>query len=184
MAQFQIGDTAYHARAGSRQIWITCPECLGSGRLRVILGDNSEVSIECVCCERGYEGSPGKIQTYDFVSKVEIVIIYGIESSLVNGALRTQYKFDGCYSTEQENLFLTKGEAEDRADALAAEHILEEAKRIGYKEKQHKTWAWNASYHRREIARAQKNIEHHTAKLNVAAKNAKEDKQNAKQVTE
>ena len=183
-AQFQIGDTAYYARAGNRQVWITCPECLGSGRLRVILGDGSEVSIECVCCDRGYEGSPGKIQTYDFVSEVDIVTIYGIESNLVNGALHTRYKFDGCYSTDQENLFLTKEEAKNRADVLAAEHAAEEKKKIGYKEKQTKTWARNASYHRQCIAKAQQQIVYHTSKLTVAAKNAKEDKQNAKQITE
>ena len=67
--KFSIGDTVYQSQAGQEQMWVTCPECLGSGRLCVIVGDDSEVSIPCVCCERGYEGSSGRIQSYRFMAR-------------------------------------------------------------------------------------------------------------------
>lgn len=172
--KFNIGDTAYHAHAGQEQTWITCPECLGSGRLRVIMGDDSEVSIACVCCERGYEGSLGKIQTYKFRASVDEVVIHGVESELRGDELHTQYKFNGCYLSNAEDLFNNRDEALTRANELVAEHEVEEVKRLKYKEKQTKTWAWNVSYWRGQIRGAKETIVRAEAHLNVAPKKPKE----------
>ena len=174
MTKFNIGDVAYRAHAGQERIWITCPECLGSGRLRVILGDESEVSIACVCCECGYEGSPGRIQTYAFRSEVQEAEIVGVESEVRDGGLRTRYKFNGCYIVDEKDLFATHEDAQARAGELVLEHEVEEVKRLKYKEKQTKTWAWNVSYWRHEIRRAKETIERATVRLNVAPKNIKE----------
>lgn len=170
MAKFNIGDIVYQAEANQDQVWITCPECAGSGRLRVILGDDSEVSIACVCCERGYEGSPGRIQTYEFRSRTSEDKVTGVEERL---NYLTRYYF-GCYSSEEINLFATREEALERAAVLVAEHAAEETKRLRYKEKQHKTWAWNVSYWRRGIRNAQAEIARYEARLAVAPKNTKE----------
>jgi hypothetical protein len=172
MTKFNIGDTAYRAHAGQEQIWITCPECLGSGRLHVIMGDDSEVSIHCVCCERGYEGSPGKIQTYKFMGEARVGIITAVE--MREGKLK--YSLSG-WSEYNGNIFATREEALERSKTLVLEHDAEEIKRLGYKEKQNKTWAWNVTYHRREIREAQRRIEYHTGKLNVAPKNRKDQKE-------
>ena len=169
MTKFNIGDTVYRARAGQEQIWITCPECLGSGRLRVILGDESEVSIACVCCERGYEGSPGKIQTYKFMGETQEGTITAIE--LRNG--KFQYSVDE-WSTKEEDIFTTREAAFARTASVVQEHEAEERRRLGYKEKQNRTWAWNVSYWRREIRRAKENIARFEAQLAVAPKNIKE----------
>lgn len=168
--QFNIGDTAFLARSGQDQIWITCPECLGSGRLRVILGDDSQVSIACVCCERGYEGSPGKIQTWAFRETVEEITITGVESELRNGDIFLTYKFHGCYTTDSTNLFATREDALPRAAQLTAEREAEEKRRLGYKEKQTKSWAWNVSYWRGIIRRAKKDIASAEARIAVAPK--------------
>ena len=173
MPQFSIGDTVWQAHAGQSQVWTPCPECLGSSRLRVILGDNTEISIDCVCCERGYEGSLGKLSTYEYRDEAQQVIITGVESHLRDGCLRTRYSV-GCYSGEEENIFATREEALQRAAILRREYQDEEAKRLQYKEKQAKTWAWNVAYHQRAIKEAQRQIEYHTSKLNVAPKNVKE----------
>ena len=47
------------------------------------------------------------------------------------------------------------------------------------KEKDTKTWAWNVHYHRKEIREAQKRIEYHTSKLNVAKLHVKAEKEDA-----
>jgi hypothetical protein len=173
MTKFNIGDTVYRACAGHKQIWVVCPECLGSGRLRVILGDNSEVSIACVCCERGYEGSPGRMQTYAFRSEVQESEIVGIESEMRDGTLQTKYKVNGCYVVDEKDLFTFREDAQGRAAELVLEHEAEEAKRLKYKEKQTKIWAWNVSYWRREIKRAEEQIARCEARLAVAPKNVK-----------
>jgi hypothetical protein len=174
MTHFNIGDTAYHAHAGLEHIWITCPECLGSGRLRVILGDESEVSIACVCCERGYEGSPGKIRTCAFQAAAQTVIVAGIDSHITPEGTNTVYKFGDGYYSEQNNLFATLDGALARAAVLAQEHQAEEAKRLKYKENQQKTWAWHVSHWRREIRLAKETIARCEARLAMAPKNSKE----------
>ena len=172
MTKFQIGDIVYQAYAGQEQIWITCPECCGSGRLRVILGDDSEMSIPCVCCERGYEGSPGKIQTYQFLSRATEHVVTGMELRQNDEGLQVRYSF-GCYSSEASKVFATRDEALQRAEQLVIEHQAEETKRLKYKEKQHKTWAWNVSYWRRGIRKAKEEIARYEARLAVAPKNPK-----------
>lgn len=173
MTKFNIGDTAYLARAGQEQVWITCPECLGSGRLRVILGDDSEVSIHCVCCERGYEGSPGRIQTYAFRSTAERVTISGIEVHTRDGVVKTRYSSNS-WSIDDENLFATREEAMVRAATVVTEHAAEEKKRLGYKEKQHKSWASNVAYWRSQIRHNKEEITRYEARLAVAPKHPKE----------
>lgn len=173
MTKFSIGDPAWRAHAGLDHIWITCPECLGSGRLRVILGDESEVSIACECCSRGYEGSPGKMQTYAFRGEAKPVIITGIETSQHGDDIRVVYKVN-CWVIEEKDLFVTREEALTRAAFLVAEHEAEEKKRLGYKEKQHKTWAWNVRYWRSQIRHAKEEIARAEARLAMAPKNVKE----------
>ncbi len=170
MTKFQIGDTVYIARAGQEQVWVQCPECLGSGRLRVILGDETEVSIACVCCDRGYEGSPGRVQTYKFISDTTEHTLTGISSQLKGDDHEVHYHSGG-RSIEEKDVFATREEALTRAATLVAEHEAEEKKRLGYKEKQHKKWAWNVQYWRGEIRRAKETIAHCEARLAVAPKN-------------
>ena len=177
MTKFNIGDVVYHATAGQEHIWITCPECLGSGRLRVTLGDDSEVSIACVCCERGYEGSPGRIQTYRFEGNATERTITGME---VRQGQPTRYSF-GCWSTEETNLFATRREAGDRALVLVQEHEAEETKRLKYTEKDYKTWAWHVSYWRSQIRRAKEAIAGAEARLAVAPKTRADCKEADKQ---
>jgi hypothetical protein len=42
------------------------------------------------------------------------------------------------------------------------------------KTKDHRSWAWNASYHRRNIKDLERQLEYHRSKLAVCAANAKE----------
>lgn len=172
MTKFNIGDTAYRAHAGQERIWITCPECLGSGRLRAILGDDSEVSIACLCCERGYEGSPGKIQTYEFRAEVHTGTITAIE--VREGKLR--YSMNG-YSSDNNYIFSTHEDALARTVSLLEEHKTDETNRVKSKEKQHRSWVWNVSYWRGEIRRAKETIARCEARLAVAPKNRKDQKE-------
>jgi hypothetical protein len=171
--KFNIGDTIYFARAGQETIWITCPECLGSGRLRVIMGDESEVSIACECCSRSYEGSPGKMQTYAFHAAPEARIITGVEMQGSGDEQHVRYSCNG-WSIEEENIFATLEEAQTRAVVVADEHAFEEKKKLGYKEKQHKTWAWHVRYYRSMIRDAKEQIARAEAKMAMVPKNVKE----------
>lgn len=173
MSKFKIGDVIWIAGASQRQVRVVCPECLGTGRLRVIMGDDTEHSIECVCCAEGYNGSPGSIVIWEFGSTTRCEVISGVEENLQEGVLLTKYRYN-CASIDENKCFATREEAEYRSLELVAEHEEWELRRLGFKQRQDKKWAWNVSYHRREIRELEKKILYHESKLNAVPKKFKE----------
>lgn len=172
--QFNIGDTAYVARHSPHtEVWVQCPECLGTRTMRVILATGEEHTIDCACCERGYEGSPGKILTWQAQASVGAVTITGVESRMDGDTLEVAYRYGPNFISDGCNVFATRDEAMVRAEELTAKHNEEQAKRVRCKEKDTRKWAWNISYHRKEIREAHRKIEYHTAKLNAAPKQTK-----------
>ena len=81
-----------------------------------------------------------------------------------------------CYSLKEENLFRTKEEADVRAQQMTEEYTKEERDRFNRKEKDTRTWAWNARYHRDCIKRAEKDLVYHRGKLLISSAKSKEDK--------
>lgn len=69
--KFKIGDTVWHATFGMTETWVTCPDCGGTGRLRVTFHDETQVSIECNRCGPGYEPPTGRIKCWDRKGAVE-----------------------------------------------------------------------------------------------------------------
>lgn len=166
MNKYNIGDEVYYATHESKQIWVECPECIGSGRLKVTLGTGEELHINCQCCERGYEGSPGKIYTWEPKAKVELITISRME---INPD-RITYGGHSSYILNEDRLFKTKKEAEEKAKKLTEEYKIGLEKDLHRKEKDSKSWAWHVHYHRREIKSAEKQIEYHKSKLAIASK--------------
>lgn len=153
---------------------VTCPDCGGTGRLRVTFHDDTQVSIECRNCASGYDPPTGRVIVYQNAAKARQAVVSGLE---VHGG-KTRWHVDasgGCYRTvDDEDAFDTQEAALTQAEQKAATYAREQNDRVSAKEKDTRTWAWNASYHRRRIKDAQHEIEYHTAKLNVAAIKAKE----------
>ncbi len=167
--RFNIGDIIWHASCRGTDKWITCPDCFGTKTLKVILGDGTELVIPCAGCACGFDPPRGVVKTYDYGPRVEQVEITGVEMS----ATETKYRSSG-WIFKDDDVFATKEEAEARCVELVAQRVQEEADRLHLKEKDHRSWAWHVHYHRDEIRRKQKEIEMHTAKLNVALEHSKE----------
>ena len=168
--KYNIGDTVWFARYNQSNERAMCPDCGGTGRIRCIMHDETAVSVECRECQVGYDPPTGFVTVYGYFPQVEPFVITGAE---VGPKGVTRYRSHH-YNVEADELFSTEAEAE-----IAALRIVEEAKQhqreqLARKEKDTRSWAWNAAYHRNCIRRAQKDIEYHTAKLNVAAIKAKE----------
>jgi uncharacterized cysteine cluster protein YcgN (CxxCxxCC family) len=173
MAYFKIGDRVWRPAWDSTDNYVTCPDCGGTGRLRVTFHDETTVSIECRNCSVGYDPPTGRVRCYDRRPKAEPMTITGME---VNAAgVKYQCGTTTCYySVEEADVFATHDEAFTRAQEMAAAADAAERARILTKEKDTRSWAWNASYHRARIKEAQRQLDYHTAKLNVAALKAKE----------
>jgi hypothetical protein len=76
-------------------------------------------------------------------------------------------------------VYVTEAEARVRADQMALEADEEERAKISKKEKDQRSWAWNASYHRKQIKEHERQLGYHRAKLAHAAIKAKEPKEAA-----
>lgn len=176
---FKINDEVYHAQYERKQRFIVCPDCMGKKFLTVIMGDGSTVTIDCVNCTRGaYEGPHGNIETWDYEATVTKRKITGMEVT----PQKTEYKSyilcdDGgssYYTLKNDDIFATEAEAVIRANELKAEAEKDEAKRLLQKYDHNRTWAWNASYHRKGIKDAERNLIYHTAQLERAEIHVKE----------
>lgn len=170
--RFEIGQQVWRATFGTRENFVTCPDCGGTGRLRVTFHDETQVSIHCQNCALGYDPPTGRIRVYDRRAEAVKTTITGME---VEGT-EVQWRTADSYRVEDCDIFDNEADCLVAAQAKAEQFDLEERERVFKKEKDTRTWAWNASYHRKAIKEAQRQIEYHTSKLNAAVVKAKEDK--------
>ena len=161
----QIGDKVWVADFKNHTIKnVTCPDCGGTGRLRVIFHDETQVSIDCQNCASGYEPPKGYVGIYTSEA-----------SAIIDTIEEVRQTKDGCeYITTRRHVYTEKDVFDNEQDALncalkkEAEYIKEQEERIFKKEKDTRSWAWNASYHRKQIKKANESIAYHTKKLNAA----------------
>lgn len=174
--RYQIGDEAWMASFEGVETSVECPDCGGTGRLRVTFHDDTEVSIGCSACSRGYEPPTGRIQVYTRTAAARKVYITGVR---IDGD-KTEWSTSDSYIVPDEDLFDDEAQCLAAAKEKAAEYDRKDRERVLTKEKDTRSWAWNATYHRREIKRAEQLIAYHSAKLAVASLKAKEDKRLAR----
>lgn len=170
--KYEIGQQVWYAGWESAPARIVCPDCAGEGRIRVLLPDDSIVSVDCVACQRGYDRPSGYLECYDRHAVAKLVTIQGVE---MDGG-KTEWKTEASYRTSEVDLFDNEVDAYAAAKVKAEQADIEERERIGRKHKDTRSWAWNAHYHRKCIKEAQRQIEYHTSKLAVASLKAKEEK--------
>ena len=173
---YNIGQEVWWARFESVESSVECPDCAGKCCLRIIMGDGTEVSIDCQNCHRGYEEfSRGRITTYERMAKAVKTTITGMDVT----ADKVEYRVPASYIVPEDRLFETEEEAYLCATELATDASRQELEHIASKEKDKRSWAWNATYHRSCIKRAEKEIEHHARKLDVANEKAKAQRKKA-----
>lgn len=173
--RFKIGDYAWLATWDTREEFVTCPDCGGTGRIRVIFHDDTQASIGCGNCAPGYDPPTGRVRIYARSPRAERVHINGMEAGPDGVRWRLDYPDSRYRIADDADLFDDERAAKDYAakkcDALDAE----DRAKVQNKQKATHTWAWNASYHRREIKEAERRLAYHKAKLAVAAIKAKEN---------
>lgn len=172
--KFGFGDYVYHAAVEGITDWAPCPDCNGDGYVTIIY-QGETYTLDCEGCKRGYMGSTGHREHYGYAPVIHEGTINGVEKDSDN---EFEYRINadngGRWCLKEKDTFATKEEAESRALVLKAESDGRESNRILQKTKPDKSWAWNVSYYKRQIADAQKRIEYATLQLNAAKKHAKE----------
>lgn len=167
--KYALGQEVWWAQFGREETTIKCPDCCGSGYITCIMGDGTRVTVDCQNCNRGFEPfSRGYLTIYDRAPTAVKTTIIGMD---VN-TNQVRYRVPQSYIVDECDLFETEAEALARAKERAEQASAEELERIQKKEKNTRSWSWNATYHRRCIRDAEKKIEYHTKKLDVAAAKA------------
>lgn len=167
--KFQIGDSVFKAKYDRVETWVTCPDCLGSKTVRVILGDGTELTIECGGCDPGgYMPSAGRIKQYVCGTVATPYVITGVKVTAACVEYDLNNFGQGSYCTaKEEQLFATSEEAFAWGEIEKIEHEAEENKRLMAKTKDGKSWAWNATYHRKCLKEAERQIEYHRTKIKI-----------------
>jgi hypothetical protein len=158
---------------------IRCPDCGGSGNIRVLLFDGTELKIECQRCTRGWLGPDGlshyqchrpdpKQGLVVSVSQNMHQVEYTVETMGQSGTLR--------YCMAEDRVFPSQLLAMEASEQMALrENVIQKA---GAERKFNdtKSWAWHVSYHRKQIANLERELARHREKLNAATVKAKEEK--------
>jgi hypothetical protein len=174
VARFNLGDEVWVVHMVTKMIKETCPDCFGDKLLTVVLGNGEVVAIDCSRCGQGYNPPTGVVEIRTFGPDVKQGVIAGVEIS----EQKEKYQLSASdsisdfsyYSYDVDNIFLDRERAEERAKERAEELSQQQREKILRKERDGRTWAWNVSYHRHEIRRAEKSIEYHKEKLGIASK--------------
>lgn len=176
--KYNIGDKVWMAgitRYSTEHV--VCPDCQGDKYLTVIMGDGSIIEMPCSLCEKrdkySYdEYSRGYIEIHTCKDEVKQGTITGIEVRVDTG---TEYRVSigtSTYCPKEAKLFDTEEEAIEESKKIAEEKRLKDIHDIEKKKHNSKrTWAWNVRYHKKEIERCKKSLEHHEMKLYFARQN-------------
>ena len=175
-SKYEIGEEVWIATHNSVEVSTTCPDCQGDKYLTVIFKDYTTCTIPCRECEKGYLGPLGRLYFNQYQPTVEQKVIIGIDVSRDKTEYKLATKSGSRYNiVEEENVFLSKKEAEVRAKEMVKERNKREEDRIKEKVKDYKSWAWNVNYHRSEIRRMKKSIEYHQSQLDYAKTKVKKE---------
>ena len=168
--KYNIGDRVWYATFVPMElVWRECPICAGHGRVTVIMGKGEYAPIDCTFCAPGFNSPTGEVSHYEPVARADHTSVKGIDIT-ADGEV---YHLAKHYRADISRIFQLESSALAKAELLASEYREQEAAKLKEKEKPDRSWAWHVGYHRRAIKDAQRQIDYHTAKLNVASLKAK-----------
>ena len=176
--KFKIGDNVFMARYDKVENFVTCPDCGGSKRIRVLLHDDTEISIACGGCDPGgYEPPTGRIKQYAYTVFASPYTVTGVKITSDDVSYELN-NFGGAayWSADKKDLFATVPEAVACGEIQKLAHEADENKRLMAKTKDAKSWAWNATYHRQCIKRLERDLEYHRSKVQICAAKANKEK--------
>src|SRR3990167_8589377 len=128
---FVIGETVWWVGNGYQEEFVTCPECLGSKAITMILGNGEQYSLRCEGCSRGYEGPFGVVTRIFYKHVPEKVTLNRVEIS----GNRISYSVSGpdatCYSLiSVEGLFSSESKCASRCEELNIQRTKDEEARM------------------------------------------------------
>jgi hypothetical protein len=141
----------------------------------LILGNDEHVSLPCDYCSGGYEAPVGYAMEYQRISAVEEQTIYIKNATETDGIRECNYRTlqdDFWYACD---VFDNKEDAERRLALKIKEYDESEAScKSSKKQYANKKYSWNAGYHRKCAAKAEKDMLYHREKCKSLMTKVKE----------
>jgi hypothetical protein len=137
--------------------------------VKVILADETEVSIECGGCDPGgYEPSRGYILQWDYAVTTRKHTVSTVTTCADGPSEYLLDLADGhAYIGKDTNTFSTEAEALAYGETLRAGVEAEANRRALSKTKDAQSWKWNYAYHKRRAEQARRDLAYHEAKAIV-----------------
>ena len=169
--KYKIGQPVWVARTTRVANKVLCPVCFGKKVVVLILGDDSQVELECDNCSKGFMPPTGHVDgDWQWKARVdEAGVITGVRVDTSKDKTEVLYWFNqggGCtVGHNEEDLGVTYEETL----SIALEHAIkrqteENRKAREEKEKPHKSYSWHVGYHLRKAAQASAEYTRHTEK--------------------
>ena len=172
---FEIGQKVFMTKYDREARAVTCPDCDGSTKVKVTLGNGTEIMIDCGGCDPGgYQPSTGFITQYAYLVTVITRTVTGVKKSLTGIEYELDNFGDSSYYTgSNETCFADEEAAKAKGEELKSIHESEENSRLMAKTKDHKSWAFNYSYHLRCAKEAEKTALYHRSKAQICQAKSK-----------
>jgi hypothetical protein len=164
---FAIGQTVWRAAIEPVTTYLECPDCCGKKKVTVTQGNGEVYTLDCRCCQTGYDSPTGRIQRTEWKSVPTEVTLRRVDIS--GNEIRYSDSPPGSCSYRiynVEDMFLTKEAAQVRSEELNAKQTAYEAERfINNMASKKKDLAWSVHYWSRLAATKEKEIEEIYARL-------------------
>ena len=169
---FAVGQELWWIGNGHRTETIVCPDCAGSRAITMILGNGDQVSLECRCCQLGYDQPRGVVERTYFGH--EPIRFIPKRVSCEGDRIYYSKSVGACSRVHSSELYATESECQQRCDELnntATEAELVRSMHV--RESKRRDMAWSASYWRGQVKDLEQKLERARARLAVCkVKNA------------
>ncbi|MCP3657452.1 MAG: hypothetical protein GY766_21600 [Herbaspirillum sp.] len=163
---YEVGSKIWTPGGGMAEVRVECPECCGTKVVTMELGNGERHSLDCRCCQAGYESPRGWVWQRTFESDPVEVELTDIEISAYSGI---RYLAAGAW-VDLDMLFESKADCETRCAELRAERQANEDRIIfnNLKSKR-RDCAWSVHYWRRRVKDLERDLERARAFLTKSA---------------
>lgn len=156
---FAVGSEVWWIGPAWRQEEITCPECLGQRRIKVVLPTGDEYMLKCCACG-GQWGEPRGLVTVTRHEHIpRRITLDRVESIDMAAESRVTYRTANGILVYSHHLYLDEGECRSACETRNAEMDAEDERRaIATMLHGRERLAWSAHYWRGQLQKAEANV--------------------------
>ena len=165
--KFEIGDIVYAAETITKRVEEVCPVCNGDKEVMMVLGDGTQVMLNCRFCAPGYDPPRGWIYAeYIVEPSAKKIYVEGIRTDVDRETKEIEVTLQHgsrLYDVERY-IALTYEEAFEKAVLLAEkgnQRYVDQRTATGEKAKRDKSYTWHVGYHMRAAKSAREEAERH-----------------------